>query len=369
MQYENPERLAAKAANADASSTSSACYTSADMDLLRFDPPMLSDDQVASIAAEQYGVNGLAQRLRGERSHNTLFTTPEGSRVVLKIASPSEVPTTIRFHAEALVHLERHAPELPIARMIRNLDNELVPAFEHFGRPHSMRLVTYLPGITFDDDQHISAHGFGAIGNLVGALSAALANFDHPAATEFMPWDIANGLILDDELWAGLGADAQAVLSPARPRLEAALDVMTALPRQIIHNDGHAGNLLRSGSDSDLVTGVIDFGDLVHTVTAADVGISGANLVPHQVDPVAALAALTAGFHARQPLSEAEVNVIGDLVLCRLVLSTLLVEHQIASAPHIAEAVAGERPGLLAGVERWLALDPARVTEAVQEAL
>ena len=369
MQYENPERLAAKATNPDASPTTSACYTSAQMELFRFDPPTLTDDQVVSVAAERYGIHGSTQRLRGERSHNTLFTTPDRGQVVLKIASPSEPEGTIEFHADALVHLERHAPELPIARMIPSVDDELVPVLEHHGRPHSMRLVTYLPGITFGDDQHISAHGLGTIGNLIGALSAALADFGHPAAAEFMPWDIANGLILDDELWAGLSRDARAVLSPARARLEAAHEAMDALPRQIIHNDGHAGNLLRSGPDSDLATGVIDFGDLVHTVTAADVGISGANLVPHQVDPVAALVALTAGFHSRQPLAESEIDTIPELVLCRLALSTLLVEHQIATAPHIADAVAEELPGLLAGTERWLTLDPARIAEQIREAL
>lgn len=339
------------------------------MDLLRFDPPTLGDEQVATIAEQRYGVTGSTQRLRGERSHNTLFTRPDGSQVVLKIASPSEPPSMIEFHAKALIHLEQQAPELPIARMIPSLDDEFVPVIEHGGRAHSMRLVTFLPGITFDDDQRISELGLGAIGDLVGALSASLADFDHPAATEFMPWDIANGLILDDQLWAGLSTDSRAVLSPARPRLEAALETMTALPRQIIHNDAHAGNLLRSDVDSDLVTGVIDFGDLVHTITAADVGISGANLVPHQVDPIAALAALTAGFHSRQPLCDAEIDALCELVLCRLVLSTLLVEHQIAGAPHIADAVAGELPGLLSGTQRWLTLDPARVTEQVREAL
>ncbi len=144
---------------------------------------------------------------------------------------------------------------------------------------------------------------------------------------------------------------------------------MAALPRQIIHNDGHAGNLLRSDASSDIVTGVIDFGDLVRTVTVADLGVSGANLVPHQVDPVAALAALAAGFHTQRPLSDAEIAALPDLVLARLALSTLLVEYQIAQAAHIADSVAAERPGLLAGVERWLAIESTEASERVQEAL
>ena len=58
-----------------------------------------------------------------------------------------------------------------------------------------MRLETFLPGITFDERQAISSTGLTAIGELLGAVAAALADFDHPAAWGFMPWDIANGLV------------------------------------------------------------------------------------------------------------------------------------------------------------------------------
>ncbi|HEY5663572.1 MAG TPA: phosphotransferase [Ilumatobacter sp.] len=338
------------------------------MDLFRFDPPTLTVDDALAIAAERYGVTGTGIRLRGERSHNTLITSPDGRRFVLKIASPSEPPATIDLHARALVHLERRAPELPVARMVAALGGELVPELVHAGRSHRMRLVTYLAGVTFDDHQTISIQGLRAIGELMGALSAALRDFEHPAAGDFMPWDIANGLIVDDELWDALGADARTVLEPARPHLESALAGMAHLPRQIIHNDGHAGNLLRVDRASDRVTGVIDFGDLVHTITVADLAVSGANLAPSQADPVAALAALTAGFRARRDLTDDEIEALPHLVLCRLALSTLLIEHQIHHAPHISEAVRAERPGLLRNVATWLAVDARRAVARIREA-
>ena len=339
------------------------------MDLFGFDPPALDDAEVARVALERYGIAGTQQRLRGERSHNTLFTTEDGRQLTLKVASASDPWTTIDFHAQALRHLERVAPELPVARMVPSLDGELVPVLDRGGAQHPVRLVTFLPGVTFDEDAPISDVGLFGIGRLIGSLSAALAEFEHAADDWFMPWDIGNGLILDPDLWAGLGADARTLLTAARARLERVPTTMAALPRQVIHNDAHAGNLLRPGPDTHEVTGVIDFGDLVRTATAADLGVSGANLAPQQADPVGALTALVSGFHTRRHLSDDELAAVPELVSARLALSMLFTDHQIRSAPHIADAVAAERPRLIANVERWLAIDPECIRDAIASAV
>ena len=343
------------------------------MELFRFDPPELTDADVSRVADELYGVAGDTLRLRGERSHNTRFTTASGDRYVLRVASASEPDAAIDFHAQALVHLERRAPHLPTARMLPARSGQLVPTVELGGRRHRVRLESFLPGVTFHDDQAVSHDGMHRIGAVLGAVAAALADFEHPAASGFMPWDIANGLILDPVLTEALPADARGLVDRARPRLARATEAMATLPRQIVHNDGHAGNLLRIDETSDVVTGLIDFGDLVHTVTVADIAVSGANLVPHQTDPLGALGALTAGYAAglapRRRLTDDELVAIPDLMLCRLVLSTQLAEYQIAHAPHLAEHVTRERPGLLANLERWLDVDAAAATDRIREML
>jgi Ser/Thr protein kinase RdoA (MazF antagonist) len=342
-------------------------------ELFRFDPPELSDADARRIADELYGVGGDTLRLRGERSHNTRFTTADGSAYVLRVASPSEPDEAIELHADALIHLERRAPSLPVARVLASRNGQLVPAVEIGGRRHRVRLETFLPGVTFDDDQNVSPDGMRRIGELLGGVAAALADFHAPAADGFMAWDIANGKVLDPVLTAALAPDARALVDRARPRLERAMLAMASLPRQIIHNDGHAGNLLRADSTSDVVTGLIDFGDLVRTVTVADIAVCGANLVPHQDDPTTALAALTAGYaHGLAPhreLNAPELDAIPDLVVARLVLSTLLVEFQIEHAPHIADEVAAERPGTLDRLRRWLDVDPATATDRIREML
>jgi hydroxylysine kinase len=336
------------------------------MDLFRFDPPDLADVDVRRIADELYGLSGETRRLRGERSHNTWFTSPDGDHFVLRVASASEPDEAVDCPAQALIHIERSAPQLPVARMRAAHNGQLVPAVEIGGRRHLVRLETFLPGVTFDDGQPLTNVALTAIGDLIGAIAVTLTDFTHDWAVGFMPWDIANGLVFDDELTDALDDGPNATVIRARPRLEAAAEAMKVLPRHIIHNDGHAGNLLRPDASSDVVTGVIDFGDLVHTVSVADVAVAGASLVPHQADPVAALAALTAGYRASRPLNDAELAALPDLVLTRLVLSTLLINYQITHAAHLTALVADELPGTLASLERWLAIDPTEARAALE---
>ena len=339
------------------------------MDLFRFDPPDPSDDLVRQIANDLYGVVGRTSRLRGERSHNTRVSAAGGEEFVLRIASASEPAAAIDCHAQALVHIERTAPDLPVSRMRVARNGQLVPTIELGGQTHRVRLETYLPGVTFSDGQPISGPALAEIGEVLGGVAAALADFDHPAAWGFMPWDIANGLVVDGALNDALADDAAELTRRARPRIEAALATMQHLPRQVIHNDGHTGNLLRTDETSDRITGLIDFGDMVHTVTVADIAVAGASIAPHQAEPESALAALAAGYHAHRPLTDVEVEAIPDLLLARLVLSTLLVEYQIANAPHIAHHVVAERPGTHAALARWLAIDPSAAADAIKEEL
>jgi Ser/Thr protein kinase RdoA (MazF antagonist) len=337
------------------------------MDLFRFDPPNPSDGAVRQIAHDLYGVTGAITRLRGERSHNTRFTTLEGEDFVLRISS--EPAAVIDCHAQALVHIERAAPELPVPRMRAARNGQLVPSVELDGRSHRVQLETFLPGITFTDSQTVSPPSLWAIGELIGGVALALTSFEHAAACGFMPWDIANGLVVDEALNQALADDGRCLTERARPRIEAAMATMQQLPRQIVHNDGHAGNLIRTDESSDRVTGLIDFGDMVHTVTVADVAVSAASLVPHQADPMAALAALAAGYHSCRPLAAEEVRAIPDLVLARLVLSTLLVEYQLTNVAHLAAHVAVERAGTHAALARWLDIDPVGAAAAIADEL
>lgn len=337
--------------------------------LFGFDPPQPGADAVLAIAAEHWNVSGTPHRLRGERSHNTLLVGTRGGAWTLQVHSASEDSAVIDLQTRAMCHLQRTAPDVPVPRVLPTVAGALHAEVEIEGRTHVARLVTYIPGTTFDPTQLLPERAYGRIGSLLGLIAAGLADFEHPAAAHFMPWDVANGLIVDDDLRAGVTASSLAALESVDERLHAVDDTIAPLPWRTIHNDGHAGNLVRPDATSDRVVGVIDFGDLVETVGAADVAIICESFAPDHPDPAGVVAAVTAGYHVQLPLGEDEIAAVPELVLARSALNVLLVEYQIRHAPHLAPAAASSLPDVIERLVRWSRLDTGAMIARVHEAI
>lgn len=338
------------------------------MDLFGFDPPEIADDEMADIARMHWGVRGRATYLRGERSANAHLVTEDGIEYLVQVKSAGERHDVTELETTALLHLAERDPGLPVARVVPTVDDEPLAVVERGAGTHLARLVTFLPGTTFDPDEQLPESSYVAIGDLLGRLAAGLADFEHPAADHFMPWDIANGMIVDRDLRSHLRSGRE-VIDTVDERLHAVAASMSSLPRATIHNDGHAGNLIRPDATSAAPTGVIDFGDLVHTVAAADVAIAAESFAVDHPDPGATLAAIAEGYHRRSPLSRAEVAALPDLVFARAALSVLLLEYMSAHVPRVAAGANHALDGVIRRLERWHALDPVALGDQVAERL
>lgn len=335
--------------------------------LFGFDPPEIDESTVLAIAREHWNLTGASRRIRGERSHNTHITGPDGSGWVLQVQSASERPDVVDLQARALIHVAERAPAIPVSRVAPTLDGAIHASVEIDGRVHLARLVSFLPGVTFDPVAPLPAGSYRAIGELIGRIAAALDDFAHPAANHFMPWDIGNGLVVDGELRRGLSGSSLAALRAVDERLHRIVGEMPSLPHRTIHNDGHAGNLIRPDATSHQVTGVIDFGDLVHTATAADVAIIAESFAPDHPDPAAVVSSITAGYHRHLALTEAELAALPDLVLARSALNVLLAEYQIRHAPHLAPGASDALQSVVERLMRWSRIHPGAMIDRITD--
>jgi len=120
----------------------------------------------------------------------------------------------------------------------------------------------------------------------------------------------------------------------------------------VIHNDPNDYNVLVDGEFTRVV-GLIDFGDMVHSYTIADLAVAIAYVLLGKTDPVAAARNVVAGYFAEQPLNESEIEAVFGLALMRLCMSVCLAAYQQQQQPdneylEISQrAIAESLPGLV----------------------
>jgi Ser/Thr protein kinase RdoA (MazF antagonist) len=204
-----------------------------------------------------------------------------------------------------------------------------------------VRLISFLPGVF--RWAVVKRHAdtlLNDLGRRVGQLDLALADFDHPAAHRDLHWDLANAqreinrhkaLITDPDLRAlvdTLTANFKRDVAPLLPTLR----------RSVIQNDANDYNVIVGGGDdhysrNQQVIGLIDFGDMVYSVTVADLAIAAAYAALNKPDPLAAAAQVVAGYHAEYPLTDDEITALPGLICIRLCLSVCMSAYPAAAAP------------------------------------
>jgi Ser/Thr protein kinase RdoA (MazF antagonist) len=237
--------------------------------------------EAEKLARVHYGLSTQAARLTGERDENFKLAAADGAHYVLKIASASEDPAVSDLPLAALLHIERVDPKFPCPRVIRTRDGDTQCWYEDpaSGKRRAARLLTYVSGKTLRSAAGSRAQRI-ACGRMAARLGLALRDFTHPAAQRPLIWDlrhVGKTLKLLGELPDLAEREALAALIE---RIEMLLVIrFQRLRQQAIHNDLNDLNVLVDPADEAVVTGVIDFGDLVHTALVGDVAILAADLV------------------------------------------------------------------------------------------
>jgi 4-aminobutyrate aminotransferase-like enzyme len=115
------------------------------------------------------------------------------------------------------------------------------------------------------------------------------------------------------------------------------------------------------------VVSVIDFGDLHHSITVAEVAIGAAYAILGKKNPLPAAAAVISGYHNTYPLTEKELVVLYTLIGTRLAVSVTNSAHCKVLKPDdpyvtVSEAPAWEALGRLAEIHPRFALYTFRQT-------
>ncbi|MGO4740379.1 phosphotransferase [Bosea sp. 2KB_26] len=286
--------------------------------------PQFGPDELSDALRERFGIVGSFSRISGERDLNIHVRTADARDYVFKVSGDSDTPEELAFQNEALLHLERVDPGLPVPRVVPAHDGHTIVAHERGGRRALLRVLTYLPGEPVLNGI-LSPAQRTQIGGLAARLDLALADFTHPGADRTFIWDVVHAASLRDKI-AFLDTELRRKLAERvlDRFVEVVVPRLPALRRQVIHNDLNQNNLLTRLEDG-AISGIIDFGDMVRTVRVAEVAIAAAHLLYRKTDVLGAMAQVVGGYSQVLELDADEIAVISSLVQARLVTRELVV--------------------------------------------
>ena len=285
-------------------------------------PPDFAAEAVAAVVAEKYRLRGEYTQLVSERDQNFRLKTPDGRGFVVKVTGLLEDLVATDFQIAALCHFEEsgfnYAP-----RVVRTVSGEkrcVITSDD--GQEYRLRVVTWLDGRLLHDVGLTTANA-RRFGLRLAELDQSLESFDFDGDGQAGLWDMQDALQLRSLLPHVNDEKVRQYASEVLTRFEeTVVSALRALPRQAIHNDANPENIL-IGADGD-VSGFIDFGDALKAPRIIEVAIAASYLRAAGDNPLKFIEAFVGGYHQRSPLSDAEFNVLFDLIRTRLA-TTLIV--------------------------------------------
>jgi Ser/Thr protein kinase RdoA (MazF antagonist)/3-hydroxyacyl-CoA dehydrogenase len=293
----------------------------------------VADADAERVAAEHYGIVATASRLAAERDDVFRLAAADGSAFVLKLAHHGEPPEVTSLATEAMLHVARVDPDVPVERIVpTGAGAAQVRVTLPDGATRTVRVTRFMPGRILRSVA--SSPGLRRnVGRALGRLDRALAGFEHPAAHRELQWDIqhAHGLRrLLDEIDA---VRDRALLLDCLDRFdEVVRPRLPGLRTQAIHNDFASDNVLVDDAGAEIV-GIVDFGDMAFSALVNDVAVAAAYQLSDGDDPLAGAIDVIAGYDEVLPLTAEERHLVGDVIRTRMALRVIIPEWRAARFP------------------------------------
>ena len=301
--------------------------------------PGVDPAEVSALLADHFGISGHLSRIATEKDDAFKLTAEDRDHVV-KVSASDEPQDAIDLHTSVLVHLERHAPGLPVQRLLRTRAGHPHVRFRS-GETRTLWVVEFIQGALLAEVDPAPAL-LEEVGRVQARVSHALRDFAHPAQDRRVVWDLKNFASLRHLVEWVPEARHRRLAEIVFDRFE---DEVTpradGLERQFVHGDMSPYNVIVD-PEGRHVAGVIDFGDAVRTPLVFDLSVPVANLLDATQDDLwASGLAFLGGFLSERALPGAEVALLGITAPARLTLRALLRAQRAHTAPERAEYLLG----------------------------
>ncbi len=306
--------------------------------------PTFAPADAERLARDLYGIAAKAKEFYSERDRIFHLKANDGRQHVLKLVHPDEDEATLDFQIQALNWIAREGPTLALPRVIRDKSGgQLCHTIDAAGRRHAVWMLDYLPGVPLMEAKPRPAP-LREVGSFAARVDLALAGYFHPAAGREIVWDARHTPRLKPQLALLEDRADRAAAEHVIDRFSAdCLPQLSSLRAQVIHNDINFHNLLVDEQQPQRITGLIDFGDMVHGPLILELANSGSEAAMETDRPIEAIAELVAGYHAHLPMTAADIAQLFDLIQVRQALTLAVLatrRQQITDDPSYVEVYA-----------------------------
>jgi 4-aminobutyrate aminotransferase-like enzyme/Ser/Thr protein kinase RdoA (MazF antagonist) len=320
--------------------------------------PCFSQADAEGAVREVFRLEAEARALYSERDQNFHVRAEDGREFVLKVSNPAEDPAVVDFHTQALLHIAAVDASLPVPRVVPAADG--VPyrwVVGPDGRRSLVRLLTFLPGQLLDH-MRPSPELLREIGAVTARLARALRGFFHPAARHELLWDLLQVPHLREHTRHIQDRELRRLIEHTLADFEErVLPQLRGLRAQVIHNDMSCHNTLVDPIGVDRVTGVIDFGDMIHAPLVNDIAVPLAEMLSDQSDRLEAAMQIVAGYHSVERFTEDEIRVAFDLATVRAAMGLTVAAWREKDHPENIDYITEGNAGYTEALEWLAALD------------
>ena len=351
------------------------------MKFLHANPPQFMAEVIADIALEHYNLRGALKTLYSERDQNFYLRQDDGTGFMLKIANEVEDPAIIDCQIKLFDHLAKIDPTLPTPRVIRSKDGQdsihLAAVSKDSGKKDGNKYIFYVLSFLEGELAHnipMTQPIASDIGKMLARLGVAMRGFFHPATGDRgLLWDmriVRQYIPFLAELPA-IKIGGKTLADVAKKQIEEfstrTLSRLDSLRAQVIHGDIHEHNLIMDKT-SHAITGLIDFGDVIHAPLVFDIADSVCDFLnkPERIETM--MCPLVAGYSKVTKLEDEEVALIYDIALMRMVTALVVNVWRAARTPNEENYLHAATEGTIKVVEMLQAMGRDKVTNMLRMA-
>ena len=328
-----------------------------------------STNDIVEFVSRHYGLAVEVVKLSAERDDNYRITAADGSQFLFKLAHSAEDPAVVDLQTKAFQHVRAVTPSIWVQRLVPTIDGALKTSLMAVhGRERLGWMLTYLAGVPLSCCGPTAEHA-AQLGLIAAELDSALHTFTHPAAARGLLWDMQHA-VQTRELLQYTHATSDRILG------EQAIDTferetaptLATLRTQVIHNDLNPYNVIVNPIEPHQISGIIDFGDMVHAPLVNEVAVAAAYLVSVTDAPFGTVPSFVAAYHSRNPLKPEEIAVLPQLIAVRQAIAIAITNWRASMYPENRDYILRNHDSALWGLRKLTAMGERRAREQLMDA-